>query len=437
MKNVLFKGLLGTMIMACLFLSCSSNDDENNQNGTETADESKTYVEQAVLNSDGSIAIPSDCQAMNEKNNDFSWRVFNYIASQSNANSSDNVVISPYSLAVDLAMLNNGAAGESQAEIKQFLAFGNYSVDDINNYFAVLTRGLTQVDASTTFTSVNALWYDKNISLKKAFSSTLESWYKTESYAAEMRTQQTFDEINSWASDNTNGMIEKFFDNIQEIPDIAALLNAFYLKSPWQYPFNKDLTASGDFYLSDGSTVSADFMHNATCLNYVRGDKESVVFLPMGKNGKMDMFFALPNDGVSIASTVADLQSSWSKLSSAAKKTDVMIDLPRFSSEYVSKWEECLMSMGCTKIFSESEADFSNMTTKKGVYVSRIKQKAKINVAEGGIEFAAVTGTSMITTGDEDVTYKKLKFNRPFVFGMREKSTGVIIFVGCVNNPSK
>lgn len=170
MKAKLFNSIFMTAMLAILCVACSSDDEEK-------VDANKAYVEKTVVNNDGSIAIPSNYQAMNEQNNDFTWRIFSYMAN-ANTDNKDNMVISPYSLAVNLAMLNNGVAGQSQSELKKVLSFGNYSVDDINNYFAVLTRGLAQVDGSTTFASANALWYSQDITLKKAFSSTLESWYK-------------------------------------------------------------------------------------------------------------------------------------------------------------------------------------------------------------------------------------------------------------------
>lgn len=428
------KLLLITFVMLSL-LSCSSNDDENVPSGNESADGVRTYVEKAVLNADGSIAIPSEYRAMNEKNNDFTWRIFNYVASQKAAEDGSNMVISPYSLAVDLAMLNNGVAGDSQSELKQFLAFGDYSVDDINDYFAVLTRGLLKEDASTIFTSANAMWYDTNFSIKKAFSSTLESWYKAETHAAEMKSQQTLNDINKWVSDNTNGMIEKIFESVDEIPDASTLLNAIYLKSPWKSEFDSYLSRNDDFFLSDGTAVTVKYMHDCTEFSYAKGNKESVVFLPLGENGMFDMFFALPESGVSVAAAVADLQSSWTAICSAAVPTEVILNLPRFSTEYEYKWEDCLASMGCTKIFSPMEADLSNMTDAKNAYVSKIKQKTNITVNEGGVECAATTGTGILTSGGDSIHAVDLSFNRPFVFGLREKSTGVILFVGCVNNP--
>lgn len=251
-----------------------------------------------------------------------------------------------------------------------------------------------------------------------------------------MKTQQTLDAINTWASNNTNGMIENFFKSIDEIPDVATLLNAIYLKSAWTEPFNDIFTSDDNFTRTNKSNVVAPFMHQAMFLNYAKGSKEEVVFMPLGDKGDFEMFFALPNKGTSLTSVVDDLQASWSEIASSATEKAVIIYLPRFTAEYESTWEECLQSMGCTKIFSPREADFSAMTSVEGVYIDGIKQKAKMKVNEEGVECAAVTGTQSATMGDDPIQYTEVKYNRPFVYGLREKSTGVILFVGCVNDPS-
>lgn len=429
MKTNLFKGIIVTTVMVTLCVACSSDDEAK-------VDESKAYVEKTVVNNDGSIAIPSNYQAMNEQNNDFTWRIFSYMASENTDNAS-NMLISPYSLAVDLAMLNNGAAGKSQSELKQILNFDGFSVDDINNYFAILTRGLAQVDGSTTFASANALWYDESITMKKAFSSTLESWYKAETHASAMKTQQTLDAINLWASNNTNGMIEKFFKNIDEIPDVATLLNAIYLKSAWEKPFSESQTYVDNFIQAGKSNVDAHYMQQTNYMNYAKGNSEEIVFMPLGDKSKFEMFFALPNKNVSLASAIDDLQTSWSEITSTATEKAIMISLPRFTSEYESQWKDCLQSMGCTKIFSLSDADFSSMTSTQDVYVDNIKQKTKMTVDEGGVECAAVTGSQYATSSGDPLVYVEIKYNRPFVYGLREKSTGVILFVGYVNNPGE
>jgi len=424
MKRYFFSLSVGLMMCAAMCVSCSDDDNNGSKTGAQEDDMEKAYVETQAVDVNGHIAVPSKYEAMNGLNNDFSWRIYSYIAPKE-AGNSDNMLLSPYSLAVDLAMLSNGADGETLNELKEFLAFGDYSTDEINDYFAVLTRGLAQVDPATTFLSANALWHSDDISVKKAFSSTLESWYKAEIHAATMRTESTLDEINNWANSNTNGMIDKFFENVGTIPDVAALLNAVYLKAAWTHPFTESMTTDGSFNTANGETAET---------KYFAGRNEQAVFLPFGQYQRFDMFFILPNETATMASVISEMEESWGELAGNATQKNVRISLPKFSAEYVSTWNDCMTAMGCSKIFSPESADFSSFSSSGDIYIDVVKQKAKLVLDENGVECAAATGSSELSSGGEEAKAISLTFNRPFLFGLREASTGVILFMGCVNN---
>lgn len=442
--------ILGLGIMAFLSVSCSDDDTvkETNVDQEVVADasdddeeaageegEEREYIETRVIDDDGNIAIPSDYEAMNGLNNDFSWRVYSYIASHETDNAK-NLLVSPYSLAVDLAMLANGASGETLDELKSFLAFGDYSIDDINDYFAVLTRGLSQVDTTTSFTSANALWYAQRFPIRKEFSSTLRSWYNAEVHAAKMKTENTLDEINNWVSSNTNGVIEKLFNSVDEIPDVAALLNAIYMDANWTVPFEESLTSNMYFTTANGGTVKARFMMDEWKLKYFAGNNEQVIFRPLGDGQKFDMFFILPNKKTQMADVIAEMEDSWTDMVKNSELEYVRAFLPKFSASYDSNWSDCMANMGCTKLFSKQQADFSSMTSSEGMYVSDIMQRANIIVDESGVVCAAVTASIWASSSGEPRKTIRLTFDRPFLFGLREASTGVILFMGCVNDPS-
>lgn len=429
------KTKLSVFLMATLsitFAACS-NDDENNNKTNSSADEPKEYVETDVLDANGDIALPTDYTSIKERSNDFSWKIFGQTLSNENNNNA-NIVVSPYSLAVDLAMLNNGANGKTQQEIINALGFDGFSADDINDYFAILTRGLVQTDATFTITEANGMWYDQLYTMKKSFLSVLNSWYKAETNAADMNSDQTLNDINSWISDKTNGLVDRMFEDKSELPDVMTLINTIYVNSPWTYPFDERFTRDGLFTLSDGTSKTVPFMnHGVNCL-YYSDNKTTVTFLSLGENEKFDMFFALPAEGMSLSSLTDYLSSTWSSVVANANLYYIGLALPKFTSSYDTNLKSQLYSLGCNRMFSQKDADFSNMTDVDGIYVNDIKQKSKIKIDESGIECASATAILMVGAGDEEIP--QVDLTRPFVYGLRNKATGVILFVGVVNDPT-
>lgn len=418
--------------LSLIFTACSNDDDNNKKSSTET-DEPKVYTETQVLDTNNDIAIPSDYASMNEKSNDFSWKIFSQTLSDGNYDNA-NIVISPYSLAVDLAMLNNGANGKTQQEISKALGFEGFSADDINNYFAILTRGLEQTDTSFTIKEANGMWYDQAYTMKKAFLSVLNSWYKAETKATDMTSDQTLDDINSWISDKTNGLISEMFKDKSELPDVMTLINSIYVNAPWTYPFHERYTRDESFTLANGTSKTLPFMHDFPICAYYTDNKTKVAFLSLGENEKFDMFFALPTEGISLPSLADYLYSMWPSVTKNAIDDGVVIALPKFTSSYETHMKNQLYTLGCEKMFNMRDADFSSMTDVNGIYVNDIKQSSKIKVNESGIECASATAIDMVSSSGEEIP--QIEFTHPFIYGLRNKATGVILFLGVVNDPS-
>ncbi|MCQ2255399.1 MAG: hypothetical protein MJZ29_07870 [Bacteroidaceae bacterium] len=425
------KLFLSALAIATL-LSCNSTQDDitpDNPIVDVPAEEPVEKVENII--SEGRINVPEKYLELNSAANDFAWNVFAEILKEHNT---ENVVFSPFSMAVDLAMLNNGANGKTSSEVTALLGLDGMSKSSINCYFNVLTEGLTQIDPTVKFVSSNAIWYNQNVTMKSPFINTLKDMYLADTNPADLQTQKTVNDINKWCSEKTFGMIPTLINAPNQLPNIFALLNATYVKAPWTEAFDKLWTYPNVFTTSDGQ-VTTDFMEAYKKIVYYKDNDMRIGFFDMGKSEKFDLFFALPEDGKTLKSTFSYMKENWKKLSDGKETKSAHVSIPKYEVAFTVELTDCFKNLGCTSMFNASTADFKGIAD-QGIYIQSALQKAKFIVDEDGAEGAAVSDMGGGSTGGgPTVERPSLILNRPFIFGMREKTTGVILFLGVVNNP--
>lgn len=423
------KLFLSALAIATL-LSCNSTQDDitpDNPIVDVPAEEPVEKVEDII--SEGRINVPEKYLELNGTTNDFAWKVFAEILKD---HKSENVVFSPFSMAVDLAMLNNGANGKTSSEITSLLGLDGMSKSSINCYFNVLTEGLTQIDPTVKFVSSNAIWYNQNVTMKSPFINTLKDMYLADTTPADLQTQKTVDDINRWCSEKTFGMIPTLIDNPGYLPNVFALLNATYVKAPWTEAFDKSWTEQYRFTTENGPVLT-DFMLADKNIIWYKDNEMRMGFFNMGKSEKFEMFFALPAEGKSLEATYNYMKENWDKLSDCKDTQLVCVLIPKYEASFSIVLNDYFKKLGCPSMFNESTADFNGIAD-RGIYIQSAFQKAKFIVDEDGAEGAAVS-VLMGNEGVSTVEPPSLILNRPFIFGMREKTTGVILFLGVVNNP--
>jgi serpin B len=257
-----------------------------------------------------------------------------------------------------------------------------------------------------------------------------------EKYDAEARNEDFADPatlalINAWCADKTHGKIKSILDNLSS--DAAmCLLNALYFKGAWSIPFDKALTKnSATFINENGTTTPVAMMHADLKANYVKGPGFELAELPYG-NEAFSMALLLPDEGSSALSVVESLDAAvWNDCLSKASRRDVKVALPRMNLAYEINLNGVLAAMGMPAMFDPDKADFSRINPDLPLFVSLVKQKTTLEINEEGSEAAAVTVIGMIGADiGEIVPPVSLTFDRPFLFFIKEKSTGVILFAG-------
>ena len=238
------------------------------------------------------------------------------------------------------------------------------------------------------------------------------------------------DIINGWCAGKTNNCIPKV---LNEIPETARLylLNALYFKGIWKNQFKKSDTAEEAFTNADGSKSTVHMMNlRDERFNYAENEYFSMAELPYG-NEAFSMVVLLPAEGKSLDECLPQLNDErWGEWNSSLSSSALNLKLPRFEMEYDKELIDDMMAMGMQEAFTPS-ADFSGMAD-EDLFISLLQQFTYVKVNEEGTEAAAVTVGGMDVAAPGPSTVIPFYVDRPFIFLIKEKSTGVILFMGKV-----
>jgi len=341
-----------------------------------------------------------------------------------------NLFISPLSVSMALNMTVNGANGSTRDEMLTALRVNGYSVDDVNEYSKSLREALLSVDPTTRISIANSIWYRLGFPVEDAFIQVNKTNYNAEVKAVDFSDGGTVKQINNWVANNTNNKITEVIDNI---PGNAMmyLINAVYFKGIWKFEFDKSDTEKRVFNADGGKTQEVQTMKQENEFNYSFDENCAYLEMPYG-NGAFSMVLMLPHDDKTTDNVIENLNAeTWNSAMSGMNLRKVRLYLPRFKfkGDY-SLDSNILPDMGM-KLAFEEEADFSNITRNMRLNISKVLHKTFIEVNEEGSEAAAVTVISFETTSPGG-GLTKFTVDKPFLFAIKEKSTGVILFIGKV-----
>lgn len=337
--------------------------------------------------------------------------------------------VSPLSLHIALGMLLNGADGQTKKEIQNVLKTNNLTDEELNTIYSELINGLPKADPKVTNTIANSIWQRNGFPVEEAFIKTLKQSFNAQHYTKDFGQPATLNEINKWASDNTNGKINKILDQIS--PDqVMFLINALYFKGDWKHQFDKKNTYKTTFS-GISSTKEIDMMQMTKALKYATTDSYQAVELPYGDD-KYVMTVILPNNKSTDNVINSFSSENWKELSGKFTEQKIIIGLPKFTMEYSKKLNDELISMGMPSAFSGS-ADLSKISPPAGrLKVGFVKQDTFIAVDEVGTEAAAVTTIGIEVTSVPN--YPTIICDRPFLFTISERTSNTIMFVGKIVN---
>lgn len=360
-----------------------------------------------------------------------------------------NIVYSPYSVSLALAMTYAGARGETEHQMADTLHFtlpqerlhSAFNVLDLE--FSNLGQPTGESDApSLRLNIANAIWGQVGYPFHTEYLNTLAQNYGAGLQLLDFASapDDSCVTINDWVSDETEGLIEDLLPPDTITTDTRLVLtNAIYFYGTWRYPFPDELSQDGTFYLLDGSQVLVPtmFQPGELPLRYAGGDGYQAVEL-LYEGDELAMLILLPEAERFIefeASLDADRFSAI--VGDLAFGDPILLSMPRFEFETPSlSLTDTLSSMGMPAAFDQNSADFSGMadtSSNPGLFISDVVHKAYIRVDEVGTEAAAATGVDMAETSLPQ--YITINVNRPFVFVIYDMQNGAILFMGRVLDP--
>jgi len=354
-----------------------------------------------------------------------------------------NLFYSPYSISEALAMAYAGARGETEKDMAQALSF-TLSQDRLHPAFDSLDLQLKQRGQGAQGTNgtafrldvANAIWGQKDYQFLSQYLDVLAQNYGVGLRIVDFikQTEQARVTINQWVSDQTQGKIKDLIPpgGINDMTRLV-LTNAVYFNAAWQYPFNKEATSDGPFYLLDGSNVTVPMMKQTESFGYTEGANYEAVELPYSGQ-ELSMVILLPKAGQFEAfenSLDADLVKT---IIGELKTCQVSLTMPKFEYDSSFGLKQALSTLGMGVAFTP-DADFSGMNGGHDLLIQDVLHKAFVSVDEAGTEAAAATGVIVGITAIP-AQQAQVTINRPFLFLIRDISTGSIIFVGRVLNPA-
>jgi len=365
---------------------------------------------------------------------EFSLKLYQKITA---AKPDENIVFSPVSIALALALIESGTSGETRTEIQRYLGPEGSNQADSSALYESLQRQLQiRGGEKAQLNIANGFFYSNELTLKPDFVTKVKQCFETQVDKAPFKTntEDARRQINQWVSNVTAQKIPELFKPRRIDPlTVAVLANALHMKAPWMDRFER--TESLPFYklgkTNQAQTVS--FMVQERRYAYASDEKVHLVEIPYD-GAPLVMHIILPKqrDGLQAYESGLSGQQIRTLFSGMAQKM-VTLKVPKFSIRSEVALKTVLQQLGVNKIFSD-QADFSRMAEGR-LKVSDAVHEAYIKINENGTEAAAATGFQILPEAAAPPPGPPVSFiaDHPFMFAIVHKPTGALVFAGKVN----
>ncbi|MBQ7225744.1 MAG: serpin family protein [Clostridia bacterium] len=374
-----------------------------------------------------------------ERDGDFAsnqWRLAMELFKGVNASGdTSNVLISPLSIQLALAMTANGAKGQTGDEMTAILG-GEYTLESLNEYLLDYVENLP-TDEKYKLEIANSIWFNKYaITPYDEFLQINKTYYDSEMYAAKFDAS-TLNAINDWVSEKTNGMVKDILSELKE-EDIMCLINAIAFDGEWQEKYTDMSVEEGVFTKEDGTEKTVEMMNSTEHYYIVAGN--GVGFKKHYAQNKYSFVALLPNEGVSVDEYIAGLDASelLAAIGNPDTKKRVIASMPKFSYNYEIELSEVLPALGMGTAFDPENADFSSMgITEAPLVLEMVLHKTAISVDTAGTKAGAVTAVMPAPSAPPPgVTIEEVyvTLDRPFVYMIVDETSNTPVFIGTLES---
>jgi serpin B len=349
-----------------------------------------------------------------------------------------NLFFSPWSVSSALAVAYEGARGSTRKGMATALRFPLGQGSFRESFHRLQgTAGRMDSEHGLTVKAARSLWTGDPRSFTKDYLDQAAGHLSASLFTADFARdpEEARRRINAWVRAETGGLIEALFEKGALTAGTKIVIaDALYFSGLWSLPFDPRQTWKEPFHREGRPDVSVPMMHRQGSYRVRDLKGLSMIELPCGK-GEVSMIVLLPDRGSRLKAVEERLSpktlASWTDGLMASEHGEVALTLPRFSVSFGGELTAELLAMGMGSAFSP-DADFSGMTGRKGLFISTVAHKARIEVDEKGARAAAAGGVAMSKGVRES---RMFIVDRPFVYLVRENRSGAILFMGRVMEP--
>jgi serpin B len=339
-----------------------------------------------------------------------------------------NTFYSPASVALVLAAIHDGAAGETAEELAAALHVSGESVTDV---YGGLAGSLAGSSAAFRVHSASRLWHIPTMEILPAYVDTLAKHHQADIAAVDWRTDkaQAERQIGAWISEHTEGRVHQPLANVLSSRTRAVFTNAVRFDARWETAFGG--VTDAQFHVTETEEIPVRMMWGTPAVSFVQSDDLTAVDIPY-RGGFVSMLVLMPPLGQLPALEASLTPARVTEIVDSMQRRTVHVSLPEFSIATESlSLREALQSLGVTTAFSDN-ADLTKMTRAGGLYVADVLHGAQVDVDKDGTRVAALTVAPIHARGRPR---DSVKVDRPFVFLIRDRASGAIVFMGRMVGP--
>lgn len=362
-----------------------------------------------------------------EASNDFAFRLARAVS-----HPDSTFFLGPVSTSMALGMAMNGAEGATLSQMRATLGFEGLSDAEVNRSYRDLSRLLVSLDPEVEIALANSVWLRDDFEPRSEFIDVAREYFDAVVETLDFDAPDAPDRINGWVDLRTRGEISEIVPSPLPTSTRTYLINAMYFHSDWRLAFDHERTRSAPFHLRDGSTVSVELMHRPEApVAYASRADFQVAELPYGGDA-FAMTIVLPAPGADVEGVLAALDGGdWNALVASMGQRSLAVSLPRFELAYERTLNDDLVALGMSDAFDPHRADFARLSDER-LMIEEVKHKTLVRVTEDGTTAAAATSVGIGPTSAPP----EFRVDRPFIFAIRERLTGTILFLGKVVDPS-
>ena len=366
------------------------------------------------------LSLSASQQQMVQPLNRFAMRLFR----QDAADQDHSLVMSPIGTAMTLAMLANGAEGDTHAEIVYALGLSDKDDASFNSLFE---RYMEQTQDDSPMKIANSVIVNKAYALKKDYESAMQKCYRAQTASLDFSNPSALQVVNHWCSTHTDGLIPSIVSELDQSV-VLCLLNAVCFEALWDEPFNADASMLCSFHGETDRELR--MMTRTSPTDYYETSAYKAIRLPM-QQGIYNVTFVLPVGETELGGLLSTFDGDdISKISFESRLVDMR--LPVFKTEATADLAELLKRVGILSAFDAGKAQFPKMVMKsEGLFVSLMRQNAAIGINEEGVKAGSASIAEMSLSANPETAETATFFaDHPFLYFITDRQSGTIFFIG-------